>query len=42
MRCLAMKLVDAMDARMLAAQKVLDMVSWIGIVAGAILIGWLI
>jgi hypothetical protein len=42
MRCLMLKMIDAMDARMLAAQKVLDMVSWIGIVAGAILIGWLI
>lgn len=42
MRCLMLKMIDAMDARMLAAQKVLDMVSWIGIVAGAILIGCLI
>jgi predicted phage-related endonuclease len=27
MRCLMLKMIDAMDARMLAAQKVLDMVS---------------
>ena len=42
MRCLMLKMIDAMDARMLAAQKVLDMVSLVLIAMGAILIGWLI
>jgi hypothetical protein len=42
MRCLLMRWIDVMDARILRAQRILDVVSWVAIAAGAILIGWLI
>jgi hypothetical protein len=42
MRCLLMRWIDVMDARILRAQRVLDMISLVLIAMGAILIGWLI
>ena len=42
MRCVMMRLVDAMDARIMQAQRVLDVVSWVAIAAGMVLIGCLI
>jgi hypothetical protein len=42
MRCLMLKMIDAMDARILRAQRILDVVSWVAIAAGMVLIGCLI
>lgn len=42
MRCLMLKMIDVMDARILRAQRILDVVSWVAIAAGMVLIGCLI